>query len=475
MKKILALVMACMLLTVPMGVFAAAEDQVVTLTWFAGLPGTVPADHDAMEAKLNELTTEKLGIAVDILYMSNDAIKLALNSGDYYDLAFTCSWFNNYASQANKGLYADITDKVKELTPDLYASIPELVWKGSQVNGKVYAVPVYKDTAASIYWQFKKSVVVDELGLDYTKYTTFESVEEVLKAFKDAHPEQYPINVSKGGIRVLWNEFEILHNAMRIGLKTSAGDTTVVSVFDDPEFLARLATVHSWFENGYINPDAPTLDTYPTDFIVCNQQGYPGADSEWSNSFGFDIVSSKYYGPTLSTTSIRGAMNAVNAASNHVDEALKYLEFINTDTQARDILAYGVEGVHFQYANDNTQVEVLNNNYQPWIWAQANRYTMTPAMPTTVALLNALKAENDEAALKANAAIIGFTFDASVVEAELAACTTIMEKYVSGLVTGATDPAEQVPALIQELERAGYRDVITECQRQLDAYVAGEF
>ncbi len=40
-------------------------------------------------------------------------------------------------------------------------------------------------------------------------------------------------------------------------------------------------------------------------------------------------------------------MNAINANSEHIDLALKYQELVNTNQEYRDILRYGIEGVHF--------------------------------------------------------------------------------------------------------------------------------
>lgn len=472
MKKFLALVLSLSMVCAMALFTPALAEDVVELTWLMGNPGTVPPDQAKVEEALNALLIPAIGVKVNVLYMSNDEVRLSINAGDPYDIAFTCSWWNNYATQANNGMFYDITEKVQTLTPDLYAAIPELVWEGSKVNGAIYAVPVYKDTAASLYWQFKKEVVVDELGFDIEQFNTFDSIEPLLEAYKAAHPDQYPINVSKGGIRALYNEFEMLDTGMYIGLEYAAKDTNVVSVFDNQDFLGRLATVRSWFESGYINPDAPTLDVYPSDFIVMNQQGYPGAEAEWSNAQGFEIVATKYHGPVLSTTSIRGAMNAVNAASPNVDKALEFLQLINTNTQIRDVLAYGVEGEHFEYINDGAQTMKLADGYSPWIWAQASNYVLTPAFPSTMEMVEDLKAENDKAAEEANAATIGFSFDISPVEAKAAACTTVFEKYKAGLMTGSIDPATEVPKMLEELEKAGYRDIIAECQAQLDAFIA---
>jgi Domain of unknown function (DUF3502). len=69
---------------------------------------------------------------------------------------------------------------------------------------------------------------------------------------------------------------------------------------------------------------------------------------------------------------------------------------------------------------------------------------------------------------------MGFTFNKADVEMEVAACLAVWNNYNSNLRAGASDPDEVIPTLIAELEAAGIRDVIAECQRQLDEFLAAE-
>jgi putative aldouronate transport system substrate-binding protein len=87
-----------------------------------------------VEEQLNNITREKLGITVKCVYMKAADIALAMTSGEYYDMCFTCAWYNDFATNAFDGQFLDITDMVKTETPALYASMPEMLWKGSWVT-----------------------------------------------------------------------------------------------------------------------------------------------------------------------------------------------------------------------------------------------------------------------------------------------------------------------------------------------------
>jgi putative aldouronate transport system substrate-binding protein len=68
---------------------------------------------------------------------------------------------------------------------------------------------------------------------------------------------------------------------------------------------------------------------------------------------------------------------------------------------------------------------------------------------------------------------IGFAFDIAPVEGEIAALQVIVDKYWTGLITGISDPAVEVPNMIAEMEAAGLRNVQDEAQLQFDAFLAG--
>lgn len=96
MKKILALALALMmaLSLAPM----ALADEPVHLVWWMGCSAEAPIDWPEVEAALNEYSAEKIGVTCEFKYMTADQISRAMETGEYFDICFTCDWYNDYAT-----------------------------------------------------------------------------------------------------------------------------------------------------------------------------------------------------------------------------------------------------------------------------------------------------------------------------------------------------------------------------------------
>lgn len=464
-----------------------AMEEPIELIWFMG--SNVPNDQEVVEAALNEISLEKINATMKTLYKENDAMMLSIQSGEPFDIAFTCEWYNKFSTQSRAGYFADITEKVQTVTPDLYATMPEVVWEGAKVDGKILAIPVKKDYAAEIFYRFDKALFVEELGMEVPDNMSFEAVEEYLKAAKDAwaagnaaaEQAEFPLKLRKGGFPAIDGNFDMINRDVLIGLPYSAVGTadenTVVVTVETPDVYDRLVKLHEWYNAEYINQDAANVDDVGTYSAVKVGQGFYGADAIWSGGDGYVQLISKWSGPFLSTASIRGSMNAIGANSQDIDKALMHQELVNTDVTYRDILRYGVEGTHWDYTDNGliqkTQVGV--DNYTPWPFSQGS-YSLS-----TVQAAEGVDVDPDMwkvifdgyKDLSATNAI-GFSFDITPVETQIAACQNAKDKYWAGLATGTLDPAETVPMMIEEMEAAGLRDIVAEAQAQFDAFVAGK-
>lgn len=468
---------------------STAGEEPVELIWIMGNPGKVPADLALVEAELNKITLEKLNVTVKTLFYDDEKTKLALSTGEDYDMVFTCEWFNNFAVQAANGYFADLTDKLGTVAPALYDTMPEVVWEGAKVNGKIMAIPVKKDYAAEIFWRFDKELFVDALGMEVKDSMSFYDIEPFLKAAKDAwtagdaaaENAEFPLKLNKAGLAGLDASFDMINRDAGLGIPYSAVGTAdadkVVLTFEHPDLYDRLVAVNSWFKAKYINQDAATVDDVGSYSAIKNGQGFYGADAIWTGGDGYVQLISKYSGPFLSTSSIRGSMNAINAGSKNIDLALKYQELVNTDQNYRDILRYGVPGVHWDKTADGLakKTQAGRDNYGVWAFSQgsyslssveaAEGVTVDPNMWNVI-----FDGYKDLVATKS----IGFSFDISNVETQIAACKVVKDKYQNGLFTGTLNPATEVPKMIKELEAAGIRDIQNECQKQYDEYVASK-
>lgn len=168
-------------------------------------------------------------------------------------------------------------------------------------------------------------------------------------------------------------------------------------------------------------------------------------------------------------------MNAIAASSKNIDLALKYQELVNTDLKYRDMLGYGVEGTHWTRTADGLiqKTQQGRDGYSVWVFSQGSYSLSTPEAAEGVKVDPKMwevifAGYKDAVATKT----VGFSFDVTNLQTEVAACKVAKEKYWKGLATGTLDPATEVPKMIKEMEAAGLRKVQTECQKQFDTWLA---
>jgi len=487
MKKWLSLLVALVMLASMTAV--ASANETIELIWWMGTAAEAPIDQAMVEAELNKMSAEALGITVKYTYMTNEQVSLATSTGEYFDLAFTCGWFNDFNTRAFEGMFLNIDGLVQELAPDLWASMPAMLWAGSYavIDGEtqLLAIPVMKDYGIEVFWIIDIEYFKNELGMEIPGTMGFKDIEPYLEAYMANPPADgpaYPLMLAREGITSWSNFLDWINAEMMISLSYNDIGTdkegTVYLCFEMPEFIERIETIRSWYEKGYISPDAAVTQSLPrsSQGYVQSGQGFYGADAIWSNARQRASAISRYDGPFLSTYSLRGSLTAVSAASRNVEAALKLVEYANTNREFRNMMRYGLEGVHYTWNEDGTvtKTEQGITNYSPWPYVQAS-YSLSAveasAFPSVPADPNMWQVVWDGYSEAVTSASLGFMFDPTPVENQVNACKAIRELYWFEMQTGTSDPAVVFPQIIAELEAAGIREVIAEAQAQLNAFL----
>ena len=126
MKKFLSLFLA-LLMVLSVCSFATAEStEPVHLVWFMYTASETPIDWPEVEEALNAYSAEKIGVTCEFKYMDESQIALATQTGEYFDIAFTCDWWNDYATNVAAGMFLpldDYLDTVMRLFRDRRVSI----------------------------------------------------------------------------------------------------------------------------------------------------------------------------------------------------------------------------------------------------------------------------------------------------------------------------------------------------------------
>ncbi|MBQ8618803.1 MAG: DUF3502 domain-containing protein, partial [Clostridia bacterium] len=450
MKKLLAILMAAVLLVSCMGMAAAEEP--VKLTWWVFAVGDAPVDWPEVEAKLNEISREKIGVEIEYKFMTSDQINLATQSGEYFDLAFTCGWYNDYATNVANGMFLDIAPYM-DLLADAKALTPDNLWAGVTMGDKIYGFPHVKDYGIEVFWILDSEFFRDELGMDITSYEAqhigFEEMGEYMAKYVELHPGEVPLKVSKAGVTSWMNGLaDWISMEYWLGLdwdkKGTDEELKVKSALDIPKYTNVLYTLHDWYEKGYINADAAVTESMPRSIagIVQSGQGWFGAETIWANACQNEIFISRYDGPYLTTDGLIGSVTAVSSYSEHPEEAIKAINLMNSDPEYRTIARYGIEGKHYEVVEpgvvkktDLGNANMSLNAYGQGSYAlgpvEASAFESVPANPNQwTELVERYTAE------AITSAALGFTPNIEPVADQCLAMKNVWEQYIYEMQTG---------------------------------------
>ncbi|SMF77114.1 putative aldouronate transport system substrate-binding protein [Paenibacillus uliginis N3/975] len=445
--------------------------DIPTLTWWT-IGGQVPNNFSKAIDAMNEYTAEKIGVKIDIKVASwgdwDTKMNTIVNTGEPFDIMFTNS--GKYSKQVAMGAFADITDLVQSDTPDLYKLIPEKVWEGTKIGGKYYSVPTYKDSALTQYWVLDDKYV-QKYNIDINNIKTLQDLDKPLHDMKAGEGKSfYPLPMTQGeGLNGFFNDYDDLTLGFPpIGVKADDASRTVVSVLEQPDIMANLKFLHGWYQDGIINPDAPTKTENDKGRPFFAAQAFPGAEVSWQINDAIEKYDMfQHYGPIYTTSTIQGSLNAISANSKYKKEALKYLELVNTDPKLRNMLAFGELGVDYNKVDGEKVIERTSDTWPLAAYTQGTFFNLAVTKGAPEDQWEQVKKLNDAAT---SSTVLGFALDITDLQTEVANCQAVWDKYKYELITGASDPEKTVPKITAELKSAGMDTIMQAAQEQINNY-----
>lgn len=440
----------------------------VELVWYT--IGGPQKDTEKVQEEINKYLKEKINATIKIKQVDwgdyNQKMQVVINSGEEYDIAFTCSWANDYLTNARKGAFVALDELLDKYGKETKAAIDPNFWEGAKIDGKVYAIPANKELGVAPLWVFTKEYV-DKYNIDMSKIKTLEDLEPYLKVIKEKEPGVTPFYIVKDYSAQL--PFDKIVDPVAISLKNN--DLKVVNIFETEEMKQALNTMHKYYKAGYINKDAATAkDDKAVKRLVTKGDGQPYADILWSKDLGYQVVSTPIVPPYITNGSTTGSMQAISVTSKNPERAMQFLNLLNTDKYLRNLINYGIEGTHYQKVNDE-QIKILpdQKNYQMPYFSLGNLFI-------TYTLENEPKTKWEEFkkfnADSAKSPALGFKFDPTPVNTEVAGLRNVLDEFGASLYSGTVDPNEYLPKINAKLKSIGIDKVIAEMQKQIDAWKA---
>ena len=497
MRKILSLVLALAMM-LGMCSFASA-DEPVTLEWYV-LEGSAPGNQMVWDA-INEYLIEKINVKINFHYILADEytskMQPMLMSGQKLDIVNVNGQLP-YVEWAKKGAFVAMDDLL-QYAPKTAELVGEDFFNAMRIDGKVYAIPSVKDSVQMYSARFNKTLN-EELGVTIpTEINGYKDLVAYLYEAKAARDVKYP-ELTENGVPITrcypdiekWVQFEKINSLLGVnvagieGMTEYAADgSQVFSIFQTEEYKNMCRTLGQMRLDGllydgdvwYYDSDGVfkpyyVLNDIGSGWVECAQYADDPLEKRWETTFV------PFKDNVAMTSYLHQAANAISSTSDHPVEAMKALELINTDEFVATALRFGLEGTHWTLNEDGTlntegTLNANNDNNFYWYGAQFGAIVKSavPASKGTAQFMDKLAAAN----AKAKAGNMGFIFDPSPVQNEMAACSAKIDEYNTNLKFGKLGSMEEINASLEAfdkaLEEAGIDKVVAECQKQLDAFL----
>ena len=501
LSRVLSCVLALVLVLGLMPAAMAEDLEPVTLEWYVA-ENPLPDNALVFDA-LNEYFKEKINATINIHFVApseySEKVGTILTSGQELDIV-NCNSGIGYVDYVKKDAFVPIEDMLTEYAPETYAMIPEGLWEAMKVDGHIYGIPAYKDSV-KMYAVMINKTLVDEIGLEIPE--TVDNYQDMIPILREAfelrntlHPEYVLEGEYVPMTRTFpdldqWAPYETISNFAVVnvpGVEAFEGKgsgETVFNMYATQEYRDLCNTIAELVSEGvlhdnpwYWDPDRVYSDD-PFAYLVGDiGNGYVYVrQHQYSNNW--DTVMVPFKDNLATTNYLPATVNCVSATSKNPERAVMALELINTDPYVATTLRFGIEGTHWVQTDDENIIgfegtkNADGSNHAHYYWYGANFgamvYSKIPeGFPSN--LIELIKNANENAISDTN---LGFIFDPTPVENELAACSAVIDEYATGLKWGwiAADEVDaRIDEFVAKLNEAGAEAVVAEAQAQLDAW-----
>lgn len=434
--------------------------------------GTPQKDIEVVMEELSKYTKDKINATVKMTQFDwgkyTDKMNIILQSGEPFDIAFTCSWALNYEQMVSKKAFLPLDDLLEEYGKGIKQILHPLFIEGNRIDGKLYAIAANKELSPQYRWVFNKNLV-DKYNMDLSKVSDKESLEPLLKTIKENEKD---IEVIFEPIQDASRQIDNLAgNRIPFVVPMDSTDYKVVNKYELPSVIKTLKTNRRYYEAGYIRKDAATyqgLDYTKTDKWFVRLGGWlPGADQIWSRDGKVPAVSVPYYNEVyISNSHVAGSMMAISVTSADPARVMMFLDMLNTDKYVRNMVDSGIENVHYKMVNDRqVDLDKGTNDYNMPSFTLGNRFICNLYENDDADQWDQFKALNTSAK---KSPILGFKANLDPIKKEISSFENIYQEFGPLLVTGTVDVDDTLSKYMNKLKSSGYDKVMNELQRQLD-------
>nr|MBA3873359.1 ABC transporter substrate-binding protein [Anaerolineae bacterium] len=446
-------------------------------------PGAAQPDVQKVQDALSAYMAERIGATIELRSIEWGAfdkqIGLINASAEKYDIGFTAPWVNNYYTNINQEYLAPIDDMLPELAPKYWASLTAKTWDAARVGGKIYGA-INQQIFVKPFGPYIRTDVMKALSLEdaFAKLTTYEDLEPIMAAVKEYADKDDKLTHVTYNLSPLLTEENWGYDPQDFMLVVkSTDDSAQVKVYSQTdEYQQAAELIRRWYQAGYAPADVKLWDEMDDAWkagqyaVRVSDVVKPGGNAEVKARWGWEVTSKALAEPLLTTGGVTATLTGVSSVSEHPELAVKFLELVNSDPVFYNMLCKGIEGTHWEWSDKEKllikpaggKTSFGDTGYNPntdWMYGNVfNSYYSD---------ISQVGAWPETADLNRNARpspVLGFTFDRSAVETEIASISAVKDEFGAPLGTGLVDTKEGMTKLNQALTAAGIERVQDEMQ-----------
>lgn len=469
---VLCLVMVCMLCS-------CGEKEAGTQSGEVNLKiyqlGTKPDDWAEVEAAFNKLAKEDIGVTTTWEFIPSGSFSEKMNvimaASEEFDICFT-GFANTIASAVRNGGFMALDELIESECPELKDTMPSYWWDAATINGKIYAVPNQQVAAMpNGVWIYKR--LADKYNIDMNEVKCLADIEPILEILKKNEPGLYPFRAHPGQHATILDgtedEYEKVTNVLYF--RKDDPKVQLINYYELPQYYEAIKTLNEWWKKGYIRKDIVSVLDDNNDFKA-KKYGLdtgswkPGVEVEAIKNQGEEIVYATYNDTLVNTSNCDSTMFAISRTCKNPEKAIQFLNYINTDVEAYNLLASGIEGKHYEKLEDG-RIRIKEGNTYPigagWKWGnQFNAYVTDTQDPD---VWEQTKKLNEDAEVSP---LMGFRVDRTNIATEMAQISGVLSEYSA---IQYDDYEKLYPEFLKRLEEAGLPKVQAEYQKQIDEFL----
>lgn len=442
--------------------------------------------------EFHERVMEDLNIDMTIEFRAwgaTDQIAVMAASGEAFGFmaAITNVTFPEWASA---GYFATIDEKlVEEYGPKYLEARMGRGFECCKYKGDIVLFPFSAVPRAGQQDNFTiRNDILNQVGWDYTQIKTYDDLMNAIAAVKEKYPDMYVIGTSqslfKGLNSVYAKDGAILKTGTYMDLVRidDSNDTDeVISWFESDYFKELCKLTKEWQELGYLTPEYVENDT---------SSGGPAAQWDAGNALmtfgaisnifnhtspGFPVEEADFqylvlegnYPPVLEKD-YDWAIGISAADQDNVKHWIRFFNWMYESKENYDFCTKGIEGVDYIIKEDGTEEKITNVQlFQNWMFDTLMYQEMRPEF------------DADEyqkwVDWDSNAVVskkVGFAFDPTNVETEVALLTAIVQEKIKPVLYGLVSYDDAMPGILAEMKAAGLDKYVAEYQRQFTEFMA---